>query len=221
MGDFTTLMARDGHEFQAYVAAPSGKPRGAVVVLQEIFGVNRSIRAVADRYAAEGYTAIAPALFDRVRRGIELGYTAETVQEGLGYMMQVGKEQFLADTGAAVNAVKGSGKVGVVGFCWGGTIAYVAACRLPVAAAASYYGSSIPKFLDEAPRCPVLYHFGGQDPSIPPATVESIRAAHPAGVFHVYPADHAFANADRPQFHAPSAQLALERTLAFFAGHVG
>ena len=183
-------------------AAPSGKPRGAVVVLQEIFGVNRSIRAVADRYAAEGYTA-------------------ETVQEGLGYMMQVGKEQFLADTGAAVNAVKGSGKVGVVGFCWGGTIAYVAACRLPVAAAASYYGSSIPKFLDEAPRCPVLYHFGGQDPSIPPATVESIRAAHPAGVFHVYPADHAFANADRPQFHAPSAQLALERTLAFFAGHVG
>lgn len=221
MGEYTTLMARDGHEFQAYLAAPRSRPRGAVVVVQEIFGVNRSIRAVADHYAAQGYTAIAPALFDRVRRGIELGYTAETTQEGLGYMKQVGREQFLADVGAAINAVKGSGKVGIVGFCWGGTIAYVAACRLPVAAAAAYYGSGIPKYLDESPKCPVIYHFGEQDASIPPATVAAIRAAHPAGVFHTYPANHAFGNADRPQYDAPSAQLALERTLAFLAEFVG
>ena len=221
MGDFTTLMARDGHEFQAYLAAAQGKPRGAVVVIQEIFGVNRSIRAVADRYAAQGYTAIAPALFDRVRRGIELGYTAETMQEGIGYMKQVGKDQFLADISAAVNAVKGSGKVGIVGFCWGGAVAYVAACQLPVAAAACYYGASIPKYFDEAPKCPVIYHFGEKDMSIPPAIIEKIRAVHPAGVFHTYPADHAFGNADRAQYDASSAQLALERTLTFFAGFVG
>jgi carboxymethylenebutenolidase len=221
MGDFTTLMARDGHEFQAYVAAPRGKPRGAVVVIQEIFGVNRSIRSVADQCAARGYTAIAPALFDRVRRGIELGYTPETVQEGLGYMKQVGPAQFLADVGATINAVKGSGKAGILGFCWGGTIAYVAACKLPIAAAASYYGGSIPKFLDETPRVPVIYHFGDKDTSLPPAAIEKIRAAHPAGVFHTYPADHAFGNADRPQYDAPSAQLAFERTLAFFAEYIG
>ena len=221
MSQTETLMARDGHEFQAYLAAPRGKPRGAVVVIQEIFGVNHSVRAAADRYAAQGYTTIAPALFDRVRRGIELGYTAETMQEGIGYMKQVGKDQFLADISAAVNAVKGSGKVGIVGFCWGGAVAYVAACQLPVAAAACYYGASIPKYFDEAPKCPVIYHFGEKDMSIPPAIIEKIRAVHPAGVFHTYPADHAFGNADRAQYDASSAQLALERTLTFFAGFVG
>lgn len=221
MGEFSTLMARDGHEFQAYLAAPKGKPRGAVVVVQEIFGVNRHVRAVADTYAAQGYTAIAPALFDRVRRGIELGYTAETMQEGFGYMKQVTRAHFLADVGAAINAVKGSGKVGIVGYCWGGTVTYVAACELPVAAAACYYGGRIVNFLDETPKCPVIYHFGEKDAHITRADIEKIRAAHPAGVFHLYPADHGFNCTDRAAFDAPSAQLALDRTLAFFAEHVG
>ncbi|GMU68913.1 MAG: carboxymethylenebutenolidase [Steroidobacteraceae bacterium] len=221
MGEFTTLMARDGHEFQAYLAAPKGAPRGAVVVVQEIFGVNHHIRAVTDGYAAQGYTAIAPALFDRVRRGIELGYTAEEVQQGIGYMLQVKPAQFLADVGAAVNAVRGSGRVGIVGYCWGGTVAWLAACELPVAAAASYYGGGIVKLLAQTPKCPVIYHYGEKDSHIPLADVDKIRAAHPAGVFHIYPADHGFNCTERAAYDAPSAALAFERTLAFFAGHVG
>jgi len=221
MGEYVTLMARDGHEFQAWLAAPKGTPRGAVVVVQEIFGVNRHIRAVTDAYAAQGYTAIAPALFDRVRRGIELGYTADTMQEGIGYMMQMKPEHFLADVSAAINAVKSSGRVGIVGYCWGGTVAWLAACELPVAAAASYYGGGIVKMLDRKPARPVIYHFGEQDAHIPLSDVEKIRAAHPQGVFHVYPADHGFNCNDRASYDAPSARLALERTLAFFAEHVG
>lgn len=221
MGEFTTLMARGGHEFQAYLAAPKGAPRGAVVVAQEIFGVNSHIRAVTDAYAAQGYTAIAPALFDRVRRGIELGYTADTVQEGIGYMLQVKPEHFLADVGAAINAVKGSGRVGIVGYCWGGTVAWLAACELPVAAASSYYGGGIVNLLEHKPKHPVIYHFGEKDAHIPLADVEKIKAAHPAGVFHLYPADHGFNCNDRASYDAPSARLALERTLAFFAEHVG
>jgi len=221
MGETASLMARDGHEFHAWLAAPRSKPRGAVVVVQEIFGVNHHVRAVADHYAAQGYTAIAPALFDRIRRGVDLGYTAGTTQEGIGYMLQVTEAQYLADVGAAINAVRGSGKVGIVGFCWGGTVAYVAACKLPVAAAACYYGGAIVKALPETPKCPVIYHFGEHDSSIPPEAVAQIRAAHPAGHYHLYPAGHAFSNADRPSYEPHCAQLALERTQAFFAEHVG
>lgn len=221
MGSFTTLMARDGHGFQAYLAAAQGRPRGAVVVVQEIFGVNRHIRAVTDSYAAQGYTAIAPALFDRVRRGIELDYSAESVQEGLGYRNQVKKAHFLADVGAAMHATRGSGRTGIVGYCWGGTIAYVTACELPVAAAACYYGGGIAASLDETPKCPVIYHFGEKDRHITLADIGKIRAAHPAGVFHLYPADHGFNCTDRAAYDAPSATLALERTLAFFAAHLG
>lgn len=221
MGEFVTLMARDGHEFQAYLAAPKGTPRGAVVIVQEIFGVNSHIRAVTDAYAAQGYTAIAPALFDRLRRGIDLGYTAETMQEGIGYMMQIKPGQFLADVGAAINAVKGSGKVGIAGYCWGGTVAWLAACELPVVAASSYYGGGIAKLLEHRPKRPVIYHFGDKDAHIPLTDVDKIKAAHPAGVFHVYPADHGFNCNDRATYDAPSAKLALERTLAFFAEHVG
>lgn len=221
MGEFATLMARDGHEFQAYLAAPKGTPRGAVVVVQEVFGVNRHIRAVADTWAARGYTAIAPALFDRIRRGIELGYSAGEVKEGVGYKLQVKKEHYLADIGAAINAVRRSGKVGIVGYCWGGTVSYVAACELPVAAAACYYGGGMVQQLDKTPKCPVLYHFAEKDAHITRADIAKIEAAHPAGVFHLYPADHGFNCNDRAAFDAPSAQLALDRTLAFFAEYVG
>src|SRR5580698_6423072 len=162
MGDFTTIMGRDGHEFQAWLAAPPGRPRGALVVIQEIFAVHSHIRAVADGFAAEGYTVIAPSLSDRVRRGIQLGYTAADVQEGAGYRSQITPETALKDVAAAVAVVRNSGRVGTVGYCWGGTLSYLAACQLPVSCAVVYYGK-VSAYLDQKPRCPVEYHYGAAD----------------------------------------------------------
>ena len=216
MGDFTTLMARDGHEFQAYLAAPPGQPRGAVVVLQEIFGVNAHIRAVTDSFAAEGYTAIAPALFDRIRRGIQLGYGEADVDEGRGYMQQLKPEDTLKDVAAAVAVVRHSGRVGTVGYCWGGAISYRAACQLPIACAVVYYGN--PRDTSSTPRCPVMYHFGSADQSIPLDQVERLKAAHPQGIFYVYDgARHGFNCDQRPSYDAAAAALARRRTLEFLA----
>jgi carboxymethylenebutenolidase len=215
MGDFTRLMARDGHEFDVWLSAPAGTPQGAVLVAQEIFGVNSHIRAVTDGFAAAGYLAIAPSLFDRVRRNVELDYSADSVQQGRGYAMQVPHEKLMLDLTACINVVKRAGRVGVVGYCWGGTVAYLAACELPVAAAVAYYGTRIAENLDKRPRVPVMYHFGSRDKSIPPEAIEKIRAADPIGKFHVYDADHGFNCDQRASYDAPSAQLARERTLAF------
>jgi carboxymethylenebutenolidase len=208
-------MARDGHEFNAWLAAPSGPARGAVVIAQEIFGVNRHIRAVADGFAAEGYVTIAPCLFDRIRRGIELGYSEKETQEGRGYRMQIPKEKTLLDLSASINVTRHAGRVAVIGYCWGGTLAYLAAGELPIACAVAYYGGQIKDHLAKPPRRPVMYHFGEKDPYIPPADVEKIRAADPNGVFHTYPADHGFNCEERGSYDAASARLARERTLAF------
>ena len=159
MGKDITLKSKDGFEFGAYVAEPQGKPRGAIVVIQEIFGVNAHIRAVADSYAAEGYVAIAPAVFDRIRRGIELGYTPDTMKEGFGYAQQLKPEQTLLDLAASIAVVRHAGRVGAVGFCWGGKMAYVSACELPIACGVAYYGGGIAKELGRTPRCPM---FAGQ-----------------------------------------------------------
>jgi len=220
MGEFQTLMARDGHEFSVYLAAPRAKPRGAILVIQEVFGVNRHIRAVADGYAAEGYVAVAPALFDRVRRGVELGYSGPEIQEGVGYMLQIKREQLLRDLNATFAIVKHAGRVGIVGYCWGGTVAYIAACELGVACAVSYYGGGTAQNLDLKTRHPVMYHFGERDAHIPVETIDRIRAADPTGIFYLYPAGHGFNCTDRPDFDPPSAALALERSLAFFAKHL-
>jgi carboxymethylenebutenolidase len=220
MSEFTTIMARDGHEFRAWLAPPPGRPRGAIVVVQEIFGVNSHIRAVTDGYAKEGYVAIAPCLFDRVRRGIELGYTPAGMQEGRGYVAQLKPEQILADVAAAIAVVHNSGRVGAVGYCWGGKIAYVAACNLTLACAVVYYGGSITQELAKRPKCPVMYHFGERDAHIPPSDIDKIKAAHPQGEFYLYPADHGFNCDQRDSYDAPSAALARERSLAFFAKHV-
>lgn len=221
MADYTTLMARDGHSFQAWLSAPTGAPRGAVVVLQEIFGLNSHIRSVADRFAADGYLAIAPALFDRVRRDLQLGYTPADVEEGRGTMRQLVQEKTSLDILAAINVVKHAGRVAAVGYCWGGTQAYLAACDLPVVAAVAYYGTGIVNHLDKHPKAPVMYHFGANDKSIPPEAVERIRAADGAGQVFVYPADHGFNCDQRPSYDAESAALARERTLHFLAEHVG
>ena len=219
-GKFTRLMARDGHEFDAWLTPATSTPRGAIVVLQEIFGVNSHIRAVTDSFAAEGYVAIAPSLFDRVRREVELDYSRASVEQGRGYALQLTEPQILADLTACINVMKRNGPVGVVGYCWGGSIAYLAACELPVRAAVNYYGTRTLQMLDRKPRVPVQYHFGKKDASIPAASIEKIRAAHPAGEFHVYPADHGFNCDQRPAYDEPSARLARERTLAFFAHHL-
>lgn len=216
MGDFTTLMARDGHEFQAYLCAPPARPRGAVVVLQEIFGVNSHIRAVTDGFAAEGYTAIAPALFDRIRRGIELGYGDADRDEGRGYMQQLKPEDTLKDIAAAVAVVRHSGRVGTVGYCWGGALSYRAACELPLACAVVYYGN--PRDTGKTPQCPVMYHFGSADRSIPPDQVERLQAAHSQGIFYIYEgAGHGFSCDQRPSYDAAAATLARGRTLEFLA----
>jgi carboxymethylenebutenolidase len=217
MGEFTTLMARDGHEFNAWLASPpqKGAARGALVIAQEIFGVNRHIRRVADDYAAQGYVTIAPCLYDRVRRGIELGYSEPEIQEGRGYRLQIPKEKTLLDLTASLNVVKHAGRVAVVGYCWGGTLAYLAACDLPVVCAVSYYGGQIKEHLGKSPRRPVMYHFGEKDPHIPMSDVDRIRAADPNGIIHLYPADHGFNCEDRGTYDAASAALARERTLAF------
>jgi carboxymethylenebutenolidase len=220
MGEFTTLMARDGHEFNAWLSAPRGAARGALVIAQEIFGVNRHIRGVADGFAADGYLAIAPCLFDRIRRGIELGYSAEDTQQGRGYRMQIPKDKTMLDLSASLNVVKHAGRVAALGYCWGGTLAYLAACELPVACAVSYYGGQIKDHLDRHPRRPVLYHFGEQDPYIPPTDIEKIRAADPAGTIHLYPADHGFNCDERASYDAASAQLARERTLGFLVAQL-
>jgi carboxymethylenebutenolidase len=191
------------------------------VVIQEIFGVNAHIRAVTDSYAAAGYTAIAPSLFDRVRRGIELGYTPQDRQEGMGYVKQLKSEQTLKDVAAAFAIVKHAGRVGMVGFCWGGRITYQSACELPgLACGVAYYGGGITQLLDKKPKCPVMYHFGERDQHITPEDVAKIRAAHPEGIFHIYPADHGFNRDVGATYDAASAALARQRTLEFLAERV-
>jgi carboxymethylenebutenolidase len=220
MGEFTTLMARDGHEFRAWLSAPSGNRKGAVVVLQEIFGVNSHIRAVTDSFAAEGYVAIAPSLFDRVRRGIELGYSEDEVQEGRGYMMQLKPEQTMKDIAASLAVVKHSGRAGAVGYCWGGRMAYLAACELPLSCSVVYYGGGITQLLEKKPKSPVMYHFAERDKHIPMEDVAKIKAAHPEGIYHLYPADHGFNCDQRGSYDAPSAALARQRTLEFLNQHI-
>jgi len=220
MGDYTTLMARDGHEFQAWLAAPQGAARGAVVVLQEIFGLNSHIRAVTDGFAADGYLAIAPALFDRVRRDLQLGYTAEDVEQGRGTMRQLDQAKVSLDVLSALNVVKHAGRVAAVGYCWGGTQAFLAACDQPVSCAVAYYGTAIANNLHKHPRAPVMYHFGERDKSIPPDAIVRIREADPSGQVFVYPADHGFNCDQRASYDAESARLARERTLAFLAQYL-
>jgi carboxymethylenebutenolidase len=221
VGEFSTFMARDGHEFQAWLVAPAGRPRGAVVLLQEIFGVNGHIRAVAQDFAAQGYTVIAPCLFDRIRRGIELGYSPAEVQEGAGYRAQLKPETTMKDIAAAAAVVRNSGRTATVGYCWGGMLSYLAAGQLPLSCAVVYYGK-VTAYLEQKPRCPVLFHFGSEDQSIPAADVAATRAAtHPPSVVNLYEgAGHGF-NCDQRQSYDPqAAALARTRTLEFLGRYL-
>lgn len=212
------LMARDGHTFSAYMASPPGRAvDGAVIVLQEIFGVTPWLRRVTDSFAAAGYLAVAPSLFDRVRRNIVLGYSAAEAEEGKGYRAQIPLDKACLDIAACVAVMRHAGRVAILGFCWGGTLAWVAAARLKPAAAVCYYGAGLAA-RSAPPTCPSLLHFAQADASIPPEEVEQLREAFPAGEFHLYPAQHAFANEDRAdRYDAASAALARSRTDAFLA----
>ena len=222
MGTKVTLKAADGHSFEAYVAEPKGAPRGAIVVIQEIFGVNSHIRGVADGFAADGYLAVAPALYDRVQRGYESGYSQEDIQAGLAVRGKIPQDQALADVQAAIDYARKAGKVGVVGYCWGGTLAWLAATRgSGLAAAVSYYGGGVAEHKDEKPKVPVMFHFGETDHSIPLDKAKAVQAAQPGSPAYFYSAGHGFNCEQRGSYHAPSAQEARKRTLDFFRKHVG
>lgn len=218
-----TLTAADDHTLGAYRTDPAGRCRGAVVVIQEIFGVNPHIREVADGYAADGYYAVAPQIFDRVQRGVELGYGADDMQQGIALAFQkLDPALALLDLQAAIDRASVHGKVGVVGYCFGGLMTWRAACELQgVGAAVAYYGGGIAGETGRSPRCPVMMHFGDRDAHIPLTDVEKVRAAHPEVEIHVYAADHGFNCNHRASHDAAAAALAKSRTLDFFARHLG
>ena len=223
MGTTTTLTAEGGHRLAAYRAAPTGAPRGGLVIIQEIFGVNSHIRTVCDGYAADGYLALAPSLFDRVERDVAMGYGPSDIERGRTLRGKVGWEQMVADLRAAVRALQAEKlKVGAVGYCMGGSLAWLAATRVDgLAAAVGYYGGAVADFAQEQPRCPVLLHFGETDSSIPKEHWDRIAAAHPKLPLHLYPAGHGFNCDARASYHEPSARLARQRTLEFLRKHVG
>ena len=223
MGETITLTSADGFALGAYRAEPTGAARGAVVVIQEIFGVNSHIRSVVDRYASHGYRAIAPALFDRVQAGVELGYAEGDIAEGIAIARgKTDMAKALDDVRAAAGAVAGAGRVGVVGYCWGGLLTALSAIELAdvFSAASSYYGGGTPTLVDRTPVVPMLMHYGEHDHAIPLADVEQLRAAWPQVTFHIYDAQHGFNCDQRASFHAASAALAEERTLAFLGQHL-
>jgi carboxymethylenebutenolidase len=222
MGERVRLRAPDGHEFGAYRSLPADRPRGGIIVLQEIFGVNSHIRDVADGFAAEGYLALAPALYDRSSvRDVEMGYTNDDIARGRALREEFSWEDSAKDVEAAMTALRGEGlRVGSVGYCWGGSISFLAAVRLPLDGAVIYYGGQILSYVKEKERCPLLMHFGKRDASIPPSDVEAIQREHPEALVYQYDADHGFNCDRRAQYDEASARLARERTLGFFAANL-
>ena len=222
MGETVQLRAADGFAFGAYISHPAGKPKGAVVVIQEIFGVNSHIRNVTNGFARDGYFAIAPQLFDRAERDVELGYEAHDMGRGVELARGRSKrEHLLADLQASVDYARKFGKVGVVGYCFGGMLTWVAASQIEgVSAASGYYGGGIASEVALQPRCPTILHFGERDAHIPLTQVDVVRQAHPDVPIYVYAADHGFNCDHRGSWDAPSAALALQRTLALFSEHL-
>ena len=229
MGQFVNLTSSDGFVVPAWVAQPKGTPRGAVVVVQEIFGVNSHIQSVADRLAVSGYLAVAPATFERVKAGVDLGYTSQDMQAGIDLKSAVEAlpaPGVMADIQAAIDyaAKESGGKVGIVGFCWGGLLTWRAACTLNgLSAAVPYYGGGVTTAEEvvRQPQVPVLAHFGERDHWIPVDSVQAFAKAHPDVEVHLYAADHGFNCDQRGSYDAAAAKTAYERTLAFFAQHLG
>lgn len=223
MGQTRQLRAIDGFAYGLYEAMPAQRPQGGIVVIQEIFGVNSHIRNVCDGYAAAGYAAIAPQIFDRVQRNVELGYEQQDMARGIELARgKLKMEQTLQDLQAAIEDARRFGKVGVVGYCFGGMLAWLSACDLTgVDAAVSYYGGGVAGQLDRKTRCPVMMHFGAKDAHIPLTDVDKVRNAHPEVTVNLYEADHGFNCDHRASYDAAAAKLALSRSLEFFGKYVG
>ncbi len=222
MGQHVSLSASDHHKLGGYRADPQGTPKGGLVVAQEIFGVNHHIRAVCDRLAALGYVAVAPAVFDRFVRDFECGYTPDEIAHARSYLGNLNWDHMVADMSAAVGALKGVGPLGAIGFCMGGTAAFLAACRIPgLSAAVAFYGGMIGKFAEEKPKCPMQMHFGEKDEGIPLSTVEEIKKKQPQAEIYTYPgAPHGFYCDERASYRRDAGDLAWSRTKEFLARHL-
>jgi carboxymethylenebutenolidase len=222
MGKMIELAAADGHKFQAYRAEPSGKPRGALIVIMEIFGVNSHIKSVADGYANDGYLAIAPQMFDRVHRGLDIGYTPPDIEVGRAAMQKVNLDDALKDVRATLEEAKSGGKVGIVGYCWGGTCSWKSASSVDgLSCAIAYYGGGIPGLINEKPKVPVMFHWGETDQSIPLEKAKEVAAKHADQIHYFYPAGHGFNCDQRGSYNADSSKLARSRSLEFLRKHVG
>jgi carboxymethylenebutenolidase len=215
MGEMIELTAEDGHSFAAYRAEPEGQPRGAVIVMQEIFGVNNHIKGDTDKFAQHGYVAIAPAVFDRIETDVALGYDEVGIEKGRSLVGGLGWDGPIMDVKACAKAIESAGKVLGVGYCWGGSLAWLAATRLGIPSA-GYYGGRTASLIDEVPKAPVILHFGEKDHAIPLSDVAKIQEAHPYVPVHIYDAEHGFNCDARASYNAVAAEHALARTLAFF-----
>ena len=222
MGQDIKLKASDGFQSGGYRADPTGTPKGAIVVIQEIFGVNHHIRAVCDRLASTGYVAIAPSIFDRIEPNFQSGYSPDEIAVARKFVTNPDWPAMLLDTQAAIDAVKNVGPVGIIGFCLGGSVAYAAATKLTgLSAAVGYYGGAVVRFADDKPKVPTQLHFGEQDHGIPLSDVDTIKAKRPDVDIYVYPgAQHGFSCDERPSYDKDSADLAWPRSLDFFAKHL-
>jgi carboxymethylenebutenolidase len=216
------LKANDGHELDTYVSWPSDPPIAGLVVIQEAFGVNRHIRSVADGFAKDGFLAVAPALFDRIQPGVELGYDPADLQKGIALARQSNTADAVTDVAAALEYLRKqtARKCGVIGYCFGGTMAWLAAARLDPSATVGYYGGHIAHFAHENPSCPVMLHFGTLDKHIPKADVDRVGIAHPDVQIYWYEADHGFNCDARASFDGAAAKQARERSLEFLRKHL-
>ncbi|MDC0158188.1 dienelactone hydrolase family protein [Rhodospirillaceae bacterium] len=221
MGEIINATASDGHEFDIYLAQSKGSPRGGIVLIQEIFGVNNHIKNVAEKFSSNGYLVGAPSLFDRVQPDIQLGYSTKDVIRGKQLKDNLGNEKPLIDIIATLNIVRSAGRVAVVGYCWGGTLAWLSACHVDgFDVAISYYGGGIGQLLSIEPRCPSIFHFGEQDHAISIAEINSLRQAHPECPIYLYPAGHGFNCEQRDSFHSTSSAIAFERTIQYLDKYI-
>lgn len=222
MGENVRIRSVDQHEFDAYLSRPTSKPFAGLLVVQEAFGVNPHIRRVTDDYAQQGFLAIAPALFDRIQPGVELGYEGADREQGIAFARRIDLGDAVKDVSATLQYVReqNAKRCGVIGYCLGGSVAWLAATRLDADAAVGYYGGQIPRFKEEKPRCPVMLHFGTQDKHIPRTEIERLQQLHPAVQVFWYDAGHGFNCEDRASYNAQAASLARERSLEFLRKHL-
>jgi carboxymethylenebutenolidase len=222
LGQTISLTASDGFKLGGYRADAAGKPKGGLVVIQEIFGVNHHIRAVCDRFAAQGYTSVAPAVFDRITPNFESGYSEAEVANARGFIAKIDWAALMRDTAAAIASVKDAGKVGIVGYCMGGSVAFLSAADLDgLACAIGYYGGTIAKNADKKPKVPTMLHFGDQDQSIPMTDVAIVKEKRPDCEIYVYHAGHGFSCDERGSFNEAAYKEALGRTLGWLGTYVG